>query len=41
LFKNRETNKSRSQLLIFVTPHIYYGADANVDPVKVLNDLDK
>jgi type II secretory pathway component GspD/PulD (secretin) len=41
LFKNRATNKSRSQLLIFVTPHIYYGADANVDPVKVLNDLDK
>ncbi|MBK8803084.1 MAG: hypothetical protein IPN71_13715 [Fibrobacteres bacterium] len=41
LFKNRQTQKTRSQLLIFVTPHIYYGNDANVDPAKVLSDLDK
>jgi len=31
LFKNVEHVKSKSQLLIFVTPHIYYGADASVD----------
>ena len=31
LFKNVERVKSKSQLLIFVTPHIYYGADGSVD----------
>lgn len=41
LFKNRTTTRSRSQLLIFVTPHIYYGSDANVDPSKVLRELGK
>ncbi len=32
LFKNSDMVKTRSQLLIFVTPHIYYGSDANVSP---------
>lgn len=41
LFKNQSTQKSRSQLLIFVTPHIYYGEDAKVDPAKVLRGLVK
>jgi len=40
LFKNRTTTLSRNQLLIFVTPHIYYGKDAAVDPVKVLRELE-
>ncbi|SHH87726.1 Type II secretory pathway component GspD/PulD (secretin) [Fibrobacter sp. UWH9] len=31
LFKNVERVKSKSQLLIFVTPHIYYGAEGSVD----------
>ena len=40
LFKNQSTTKSRSQLLIFVTPHIYYGSDSRVDPEKILKALD-
>ena len=36
LFKNVERVKSKSQLLIFVTPHIYYGADASVDVAEEL-----
>ena len=31
LFKNVEQVHSKSQLLIFVTPHIYYGAEGSVD----------
>ena len=44
LFKNVSDTKSRSQLMIFVTPHVYYGKDANVDPNKYLkkqSDLDQ
>lgn len=41
LFKSRSTTISRSQLLIFVTPHIYYGKDAGVDPEKVLRSLEE
>lgn len=44
LFKNVSDVKSRSQLMIFVTPHVYYGKDANVDPNKYLkkqSDLDQ
>lgn len=36
LFKNVSDVKSRSQLMIFVTPHVYYGKDANVDPNRYL-----
>jgi type II secretory pathway component GspD/PulD (secretin) len=36
LFKNVSDVKSRSQLMIFVTPHVYYGKDANVVPEKYL-----
>ena len=31
LFKNVERVHSKSQLLIFVTPHIYYGHEGSVD----------
>ncbi len=31
LFKNVERVHSKSQLLIFVTPHIYYGDEGSVD----------
>ena len=31
LFKNVERVHSKSQLLIFVTPHIYYGQEGSVD----------
>jgi len=31
LFRNVEQVHSKSQLLIFVTPHIYYGAEGSVD----------
>ena len=31
LFRNVERVRSKSQLLIFVTPHIYYGAEGSVD----------
>jgi type II secretory pathway component GspD/PulD (secretin) len=36
LFKNVSDTKSRSQLMIFVTPHVYYGKDADVSPDKYL-----
>lgn len=41
LFKNRSTVKSRSQLMIFVTPHIYYGKDAHVDPDKIMESFSR
>ncbi len=44
LFKNNTQTRSRSQLLIFVTPHIYFGNDANVNPEEYLkknSDLEK
>ena len=31
LFRNVERVHSKSQLLIFVTPHIYYGQEGSVD----------
>lgn len=40
LFKNVETVKSRSQLLIYVTPTIYYGSEGKVDVEKVTKSLD-
>lgn len=36
LFKNRNTTRSRSQLMIFVTPHIYYGSESQVDAEAVI-----
>ncbi len=44
LFKNNDIVNSRSQMLIFVTPHVYYGADAHVEPgtyIKKNANLDK
>lgn len=44
LFKNNSSTTSRSQLMIFVTPHVYYGSDSKVDPDKYLKktmDLSK
>lgn len=38
LFKNVERVRSKSQLLIFVTPHIYYGAEGSVD---VFDEIEK
>jgi type II secretory pathway component GspD/PulD (secretin) len=43
LFKNVSDIKSRSQLMIFVTPHVFFGKDAHVEPDKYLkkqSDLD-
>lgn len=36
LFKNNSSVTTRSQLMIFVTPHVFYGKDANVDPANYL-----
>jgi type II secretory pathway component GspD/PulD (secretin) len=44
LFKNNDMVNSRSQLLIFVTPHVYYGKDAHVNPneyLKSATELEK
>ena len=38
LFRNVEQVHSKSQLLIFVTPHIYYGAEGSVD---VADEIEK
>ena len=35
LFRNSEDVNSKSQLIIYVTPTIYYGSEANVDTNKV------
>lgn len=43
LFKNVSDTKSRSQLMIFVTPHVFYGKDAAVSPddyLKKQSDLE-
>lgn len=40
LFRNQETVQSRSQLLIFVTPTIYYRDEGKVDVDKVLKELE-
>ena len=36
LFKNNSSVTTRSQLMIFVTPHVYYGSESNVDPAKYM-----
>ena len=36
LFRNSKTSKVKNQLLIFVTPHLYYGNDGGVDVEDVL-----
>jgi len=36
LFKNVDTVRSRSQLLIFITPRIYYDSEGSVDPDKYM-----
>ena len=41
LFRNVQTVKTRSQLLIFVTPTIYYGNEAKVDVQAVENAMTK
>lgn len=41
LFKNVERVKSKSQLLIFVTPHIYYGRDGSVDVAEEIEKIQK
>ncbi len=38
LFKNVERVRSKSQLMIFVTPHIYYGHEGSVD---IADELEK
>lgn len=41
LFKNVDRVSSRSQLLIFITPTIYYGKEGSVDPDKVIGDFER
>ena len=41
LFKNVERVRSKSQLLIFVTPHIYYGKEGSVDAAEEIDRLQK
>jgi len=38
LFKNRSKLKVKSELAIYLTPHIYYGSEAKVDVSKYLED---
>jgi type II secretory pathway component GspD/PulD (secretin) len=38
LFKNNSSVKTRSQLMIFVTPHVYYGNESHVDPKVYLKE---
>lgn len=36
LFKNNASVTTRSQLMIFVTPHVFYGKESAVDPTQYL-----
>jgi type II secretory pathway component GspD/PulD (secretin) len=38
-FKNRTIQYSRSQLMIFVTPYIYYGKDAHVNVTDYMKEI--
>jgi len=38
LFRNRLKLKTKTELIIYLTPHIYYGSEAKVDVSKYLQD---
>ena len=38
LFQYRKVNKVKNQLIIFVTPHLYYGSEGAVDIEEYLNE---
>jgi len=35
IFSNRRTEKSKTQLMIYLIPHIYYGSERSIDPETV------
>ncbi|MCX6826063.1 MAG: hypothetical protein NTV06_02165, partial [candidate division Zixibacteria bacterium] len=36
LFQNRTSTKTNSELMVYLTPHVYYGSEGSVDIKKVL-----
>jgi type II secretory pathway component GspD/PulD (secretin) len=35
LFSTRKIEKSKTQLMIYLIPHVYYGQEKNVDPASI------
>jgi type IV pilus assembly protein PilQ len=35
LFSTRKTEKSKTQLMIYLIPHVYYGSERSIDPASV------
>jgi len=36
LFQNRNSTKNETELMIYITPHVYYGSEGSIDIQKVL-----
>jgi len=36
LFQNRSSNNTKSELMIYITPHVYYGSEGAVNPDSIL-----
>jgi len=41
LFRTKSTSLQKSQLMIFLTPHVYFGDEGSVDKDKYMNDMNK
>ena len=40
IFQNRNSSKTKSELMVYLTPHIYYGSEGSVDIKKILDEND-
>jgi type IV pilus assembly protein PilQ len=38
LFQNRKSTQTKTELMVYLTPHIYYGAEGSVNIEKILNE---
>ncbi|SYZ73738.1 hypothetical protein TRIP_C60008 [Candidatus Zixiibacteriota bacterium] len=36
IFQNRHSNRVKSELMVYLTPHIYYGSEGSIDIKKIL-----
>jgi type IV pilus assembly protein PilQ len=38
IFQNRRSSKTKSELMVYLTPHVYYGAEGSINIEKALKD---
>jgi len=38
IFQNRSSSKTKSELMVYLTPHVYYGSEGSVDIKKILEE---